>query len=81
MELDPAEMREFSFTTARAVRTLRERRGDVATTERVIGLTAQAISERFAAAARAAGVVEACRRTRTILPATCWPRSSSTGTR
>ena len=38
----------------RAVRTLRERRGDVAPTKRVIGLSAQAISERFAAAARAA---------------------------
>ena len=49
-----ADVRFVKGAVARAVRTLRERRGDVALTERVIGLTAQAISERFAAAARSA---------------------------
>ena len=51
---ETADVRFVKGAVARAVRTLRERRGDVALTARVIGLTAQAISERFAAAARAA---------------------------
>ena len=41
---------------ASALRTLRARRGEVDPAARVIGLTAQAISERFAATARAAGI-------------------------
>ena len=49
-------MRFVKGDIARAVRTLRERRGDVAPTDRVIDLSARAISERFAAAARDAGV-------------------------
>ena len=53
---ETADVRYVKGDVARAVRTLRERRGAVAPTDRVVGLTAQAISERFAAAARAAGV-------------------------
>ena len=41
---------------ASAVRALRERRGAVDPTDRVVGLSAEAISERFAAPARAAGI-------------------------
>ena len=51
-----ADVRYVKGDVARAIRMLRERRGAVAPTDRVVGLTAQAISERFAAAARAAGV-------------------------
>ena len=53
---EAAEVRFVKGDVARAVRALRERRGAVEPTDRVVGLSAQAISERFAAAARAAGI-------------------------
>ena len=53
---ETADVRFVKGNVASAVRARRERRGDVYLADRVVGLSAQAISERFAAAGRAAGI-------------------------
>ena len=53
---ETADVRFVKGDVASAVRARRERRGDVDLADRVVGLSAQAISERFAAAGRAAGI-------------------------
>ena len=53
---ETADVRFVKGDVASAVRALREWHGDVDPADRVVGLSAQAISERFAAAARAAGI-------------------------
>ena len=53
---ETADVRFVKGDVASAVRALRERRGAVDPTDRVVGLSAQAISERFAAPARADGI-------------------------
>ena len=53
---DPADVRFVKGDVARALRALRARRGAVEPADRVVGLSAQAVSERFAGAARAAGI-------------------------
>ena len=53
---ETADVRFVKGDVASAVRARRERRGDVDLADRVVGLSAQAISERFAATGRAAGI-------------------------
>ena len=53
---ETADVRFVKGDVASAVRALREWHGDFDPADRVVGLSAQAISERFAAAARAAGI-------------------------